>query len=135
MEIDGCKHSKPIDFLDLFRDTVRQILGTCFRIFQTYSWSREMEQYSPKVSGTKHAGTVHLCSPYFRLFWRWAFPYAVSPHSLYDGEDNSILGTNDMFGELWFQISHPLGIPHPEFRFKHHPYITPHTHTHTRLKK
>ena len=35
-----------------------------------------------------------------RLFWEWIFPYISRIHTAYIGEDSSILGTNDMFGEF-----------------------------------
>ena len=38
--------------------------------------------------------------PYSRLFWGVGFPlYKPYPYSLYIGEDSSILGTNEMFGD------------------------------------
>ena len=36
-----------------------------------------------------------MCS----YFWGWAFPYISRIHGAYIGEDSSILGTNEMFGE------------------------------------
>ena len=35
-----------------------------------------------------------------RLFWGWVSPYISRIHTAYIGEDSSILGTNDMFGDL-----------------------------------
>ena len=34
-----------------------------------------------------------------RLFWGWVFPYISRIHTAYIGEDSSILGTNEMFGD------------------------------------
>ena len=34
-----------------------------------------------------------------RLFWGWGFPYISRIHTAYIGEDSSILGTNEMFGD------------------------------------
>ena len=34
-----------------------------------------------------------------RLFWGWVFPYMSRIHTAYIGEDSSILGTNEMFGD------------------------------------
>ena len=36
-----------------------------------------------------------MCS----YFWGWAFHYISRIHRAYIGEDSSILGTNEMFGE------------------------------------
>ena len=69
--------------------------------------------YSPCLLGggymlpTFFEGTItktlrYLKSRYwtlFRLFWRWFFPYISRIHTAYIGEDSSILGTNEMFGE------------------------------------
>ena len=34
-----------------------------------------------------------------RLFWGWVFPYITRIHTAYIGEDSSILGTVEMFGD------------------------------------
>ena len=35
-----------------------------------------------------------------RPFWGWAFPYISRIHTAYIGEDSSILGTNEMSGDI-----------------------------------
>ena len=49
-----------------------------------------------------------------RLFWgRFFFPYISRIHTAYTGEDSSIVGTNEMFGEVVGPKAR-LALKHPE---------------------